>query len=127
MEEARIIFHLENNETVFLDCEIAKTITQKMKGLMHRDKLDENRGMLFPFSYPWFRFFWMKNVKIPLDIIFVNRHMRIIKISEAPVEDRLINRQYYSHGLCKYVIESNMGFCKKNNIKKNIKIEIINK
>ena len=80
--------------------------------------------MLFEFTIAMHRFFWMKNVKIPLDIIFINRKLEIIFIHEAPVENGIFYKIYWSHGFCKYVIETNIGFCRKNNIKKRDKIKI---
>ena len=125
-QEAVITFYTKDSEKINLHCEIAKNLFQKMKGLMHRKSLPENRGMLFTFLIPWHRFFWMKNVKIPLDIIFVNRNFEIISIHEAPVEPGILYKNYWSHGFCKYVVEINMGFCKKNGIKKADKIKIVN-
>jgi len=105
-------------------CEVAKRFRAKMKGMMNRISLPEDRGMLFPFLIPGHRFFWMKNVIIPLDIIFINRKLEIIYIHEAPVEHGFFHKIYWSHGFCKYVVETNMGFCRKNNIKKKDKIKI---
>ena len=124
MEETQVTFHPRKTKPVILNCEIAKTISEKIKGLMHRDHLPSDKGMLFPFILPWIRFFWMKNVKIPLDIIFVNRNLKIITIYEAPVESSFLYKNYWSHGFCKYVVECNMGFCKKHNITNGTKIEI---
>jgi uncharacterized membrane protein (UPF0127 family) len=55
-----------------IELEIAKTPQQQQIGLMYRDFLSPNRGMLFPFNPPQTVSFWMKNVSIPLDIIFVS-------------------------------------------------------
>ena len=71
MDETEIEFKNSRNEKIKIKCEIAKTLYQKTKGLMHREDLDLNKGMLFIFTLPWIRIFWMKNVKIPLDIIFI--------------------------------------------------------
>ena len=124
MQEAKITFHSANSKDVEISCEIAKNIVSKMKGLMHRKTLPVDEGMIFTFLIPWHRFFWMKNVKIPLDIIFINNNFKIIAIHEAPVEKGILYKNYWSHGMCKYVVETNMGFCKKNNITKGTKIEI---
>lgn len=124
MKKSEITFYPGGREPLTINCEIAKNVLEKMKGLMNRDYLPQDKGMLFIFSFPWIRFFWMKNVKIPLDIIFVNRKFEIIAIHEAPVEKSFFYKNYFSNGFCKYVIECNMGFCKKNNIKIHQKIEI---
>lgn len=56
-------------QTVLL--EVAQTPQQQAKGLMYRTALADNRGMLFPFNPPQAVSFWMKNVSISLDIIFL--------------------------------------------------------
>jgi len=122
MNEAKITFYSKDLKSVTIICEIAKNLRDKMKGLMNRISLPEDRGMLFPFLIPGHRLFWMKNVIIPLDIIFINRKLEIIFIHEAPVENGFFHKIYWSHGFCKYVVETNMGFCKKNNILKGTKI-----
>lgn len=124
MQKAKITFHPANSKDVEISCEIAKNIVSKMKGLMHRETLSADEGMIFTFLIPWHRFFWMKNVKIALDIIFINSKFKIIAIHGAPVEKGIFYKNYWSHGMCKYVVETNMGFCKKHNITKGTKIEI---
>ena len=126
MNEAKITFFRKDSKQVSIICEIAKSFRKKMKGMMNRVSLQEDRGMLFPFFIPGYRLFWMKDVLITLDIIFLNRKFEIIYIHEAPVEHGFFHKIYWSHGFCKYVIETNIGFCKKNNILIDTKIEIDN-
>lgn len=51
--------------------EVARTPAQQALGLMYRTQLPDSQGMLFPLAEPRVPRFWMKNVKIPLDIIFL--------------------------------------------------------
>ena len=54
-----------------LGLEVAKTPEQQATGLMYRTSLADDRGMLFEFSPPQSVRFWMKDVAIPLDMIFI--------------------------------------------------------
>ncbi|MGL6342874.1 MAG: DUF192 domain-containing protein [Waterburya sp.] len=65
-------------ETIQL--EVAKTPEQQATGLMFRESLADNRGMLFPFENERIARFWMKNVSISLDMIFLNDN-RIVGIA----------------------------------------------
>ena len=62
--------------------EVVDTPETRRIGLMYRESLDENAGMLFIFeeakNYP----FWMKNTLIPLDIIWINYGMKIVAITD---------------------------------------------
>ncbi|MGF1540780.1 MAG: DUF192 domain-containing protein [Pleurocapsa sp.] len=54
-----------------INLEVAQTSTQQATGLMFREYLQPDRGMLFPFETPRIARFWMKNVSIPLDMVFL--------------------------------------------------------
>jgi uncharacterized protein len=55
-----------------IQLEVAKTPEQQATGLMFRESLADDRGMLFPFENERIARFWMKNVSISLDMIFLN-------------------------------------------------------
>jgi len=70
-------------ETIQL--EVAETPEQQMMGLMFRTSLPDDRGMLFPFESPQMAGFWMKNCKIPLDMIFLRDGVvRYIEVNAPP-------------------------------------------
>ncbi|WP_017317054.1 DUF192 domain-containing protein [Mastigocladopsis repens] len=54
-----------------IQLEVARTPQQQAMGLMHRPTLPQNRGMLFSFPSPFPASFWMKNVPVPLDMVFM--------------------------------------------------------
>lgn len=63
-----------------IELEVAQTAEQQAVGLMFRESLADNRGMLFPFEFERNARFWMKNVPISLDIIFLNSD-RVVDIA----------------------------------------------
>ncbi len=63
-----------------IQLEVAQTASQQSMGLMYRTQLDANRGMLFPFNPARAVTFWMKNVAIPLDMVFL-RNGRVLSIA----------------------------------------------
>lgn len=67
-----------------VELEVAQTRQQQATGLMSRDSLADNRGMLFPFSPPQSVSFWMKNVLIDLDMIFLRQGKVIAVQHSAP-------------------------------------------
>jgi len=68
-----------------IELEVTKTPQQRQLGLMFRKSLDSNRGMLFSFSPPRITRFWMKNVVIPLDMLFIqDRKIKAIANNVPP-------------------------------------------
>lgn len=96
--------------------EVARTIPQKSKGLMNRDHLCQNCGMIFVSSFDIPQVFWMKNTQIPLDIIFVNSQGKVINIATAVPEPEVPDTKlklYQSDLPSKYIIELNADISKK--------------
>jgi len=62
--------------------ELALTPEEKGRGLMHRENLPKDRGMLFIYEKEGEYSFWMKNVLIPLDIIWIDKDKKVVYIAE---------------------------------------------
>ena len=109
--EANAIFVLPSGNLTF-NCELADTTEERQEGLMNRESLDNDTGMLFVFDSPLVVSFWMKDTLIPLDIIFINATGYVVNIEEADPEpginDALLTR-YPSNGPVLYVLEINQG------------------
>ncbi|HEX6217888.1 MAG TPA: DUF192 domain-containing protein [Sphingomicrobium sp.] len=65
--------------------EVARTAEEQARGLMHRQSLAPDRGMIFPYDPPQPVGFWMKNTLIPLDMIFIREDGTIARIAENTV------------------------------------------
>lgn len=63
--------------------EVARTPQEQATGLMNRQSLAPDRGMVFPFANPRIASFWMKDTLIPLDIIFIRADGSITNIENA--------------------------------------------
>ncbi len=97
-----------------LNVEIASTDFQRQMGLMYRAEMEHDFGMLFLFDREVIQSFWMRNTKIPLDIIYVNSNRQIVDIHSAA--DTMSNTSYPSAEPAIYVVEVNLGYCEKHNI-----------
>jgi uncharacterized membrane protein (UPF0127 family) len=87
------------NGPVRLTVEIADEPAERQRGLMFRQSLADDRGMLFHFQEPEHASFWMRNTVISLDIIFIGVDGRILNIadrttpySEAPIPSAGLTR-----------------------------------
>lgn len=122
--ETKVIF-IAGGQSVSVSVEVADEPGEWETGLMFRERLPENHGMLFVFPDERERRFWMKNTLIPLDMVFVSSNLTIIHIVEnAQPCKKDPCRIYGSNGNAQYVIEVNSGFCKKHKIRKGNTIEI---
>lgn len=63
--------------------EIADTPEKQEKGLMDRESLPENQGMLFIYDEPQDLSYWMKNTLISLDIIFIDDDMEVVSVKQG--------------------------------------------
>lgn len=95
-----------------IQAEIADTTEKRAKGLMYRDSLAKDRGMLFTFAEPQLWTFWMKNTRIPLDIIWMDGKKRIVHIERSvPTCSRTDDGcpQYQPNDNAVYVLEVAAG------------------
>ena len=100
-----------------VNIEIADTKEEQLKGLMYREKLDENTGMLFVYNDSKVRNFWMANMQFPLDMLFINESKAVIKIEYAGLCENKVCNIYSSDIPAMYVLEVNANFSEENNIK----------
>ena len=65
-----------------IQVELADTDEKRARGLMFREQLARERGMLFIFSEPGQWSFWMKNTKVSLDILWLDQKKKIVDLAE---------------------------------------------
>lgn len=102
-----------------LRVEVAATIEQRMKGLMFREKLGADEGMLFVFDEPGYHAMWMKNTPLPLSVAFVDGAGAILNILD--MEPHTLD-QHAAAGPAVYAIETNKGWFAKRRIKAGDKV-----
>lgn len=90
--------------------EIADTRETQQLGLMFRDSMPADHGMLFIFPNEAPRSFWMKNTRIPLDIMYFDKELKLVSLS-ADTPPCKVSRcpSYPSIAPAKYVLELNAG------------------
>ena len=98
-----------------IDIQIADNDFDRELGLMFRKSMEENQGMLFIFPQETIQNFWMRNTFIPLDMIYINSKDEIVTIRNA--DKTLSDQTYSSTAPAQYVLEVNLGFANKFNIK----------
>ncbi len=70
------------NGAVRFNVEIADDEAERNRGLMFRESLADDAGMLFEFQEPEYASFWMRNTIVSLDIIFIGVDGRILNIAD---------------------------------------------
>lgn len=90
--------------------DIADTQEKQSLGLMFRDSMPPDQGMLFIFPNEALRSFWMKNTRISLDIMYFDKDLKMVSIS-ADTPPCKVSRcpSYPSTGPAMYVLELNAG------------------
>ena len=108
-----------------LKVELAKTPLAWKKGLSGRENLKENKGMLFIFSENKRHAIWMKDMKFPIDIIWVKAGQVVDIMPDAPpaaLDDKNPS-VYLPREEAGGVLEVSAGFAEKYNLKIGDKIE----
>jgi uncharacterized protein len=110
----RVVVETASGEHVF-QVEVVREERERNRGLMFRQDLAPDRGMLFDYDPPQEVAFWMKNTYIPLDIIFIDASGRIIRVAEMTTPLSL--ERIPSGGLTRGVLEIKGGLASKLGIK----------
>jgi uncharacterized membrane protein (UPF0127 family) len=104
--------------------ELADTPQKRQRGLMFRDRLAADKGMLFVFEEPAMWSIWMKDTKVPLDILWLGPDKRVLHIEEnvpGCVEEPC--PLYQSNTGALYVLEVPAGSVKREKLAKGMRLD----
>ncbi|MDB5730381.1 MAG: hypothetical protein JWQ03_276 [Variovorax sp.] len=102
-----------------IDAQLATAPAEHQTGLMYREAMPQQEGMLFVFAQPSVQCFWMKNTLIPLTAAFVADDGRIVNL--ADMKPRTLE-SHCSDEPVRFVLEMNQGWFARKNIKKGYKL-----
>ncbi len=108
-KEGELTIFKKQSDSVIVkyNIEIAESDYETQTGLMYRESMEIDQGMLFIFPDVLFHSFYMKNTKIPLDLIFIDEELRIASYKEnaQPMDETGLS----SEVPVQYVLELNAG------------------
>lgn len=112
-QSSKVTIQTKKGEIRF-DVEVVKDNASRMRGLMDRDSLASGSGMLFIFDEDSDHSFWMKNTRIPLDIVFFDASWKVVGALEDMQPQSLLGRTIGVPS--RYALEINAGLVAKNGI-----------
>ncbi len=101
--------------------EIAADNASREHGLMERDTLERDHGMIFVFDEAAEQNFWMHHTRFPLDIIFADEHEKVVSIHTMKAYDETNTP---SNGASKYAIELSAGEAASSGVKPGDQLQI---
>lgn len=99
--------------------EVAADFASRARGLMHREALAPNAGMLFVFDAPGPQCMWMKNTRIPLSVAFLDANAEIINIADMTPHSE---EAHCAARPALYALEMNRGWFAARNIKPGMRL-----
>ena len=101
---------------------LAKSQEEWQQGLSGVSGLAQDGGMLFIFNEPGFYYMWMKDMKFPIDIIWISDNFKIVDYKENARPEGYPKEKFGPKELARYALEVNAGWILKNNIEIGQKI-----
>ncbi|WP_339113024.1 DUF192 domain-containing protein [Thioclava sp. GXIMD2076] len=103
----RAVFSENGKQLDSFDIELATTVKERERGLMYRESMPEDAGMLFVYPDEGPRSFWMRNTLIPLDMIFIDAAGMVVSVHENAIPGDLT--PISSGADARFVLELNGG------------------
>ena len=121
-DRGAVVVHDVFGGTHRLTVEIADTSPLRTRGLMWRTELPEGTGMLFIFPAEVVQSFWMRNTLIPLDMVFIDRRLRVVGVVQWAEPRTLASRTVGRPSL--YVLEVPGGWTERNGVRAGTTVEL---
>ncbi len=114
----------DGSKKVSLMVEVADTPKERDRGLMDRNVMEEGKGMLFVFKEPEMLSFWMKNTRIPLEILYFDQQGEFVNVAAMVPCTADPCPRYDAEALSQYALEVNPGFRVANEIGVGWKLDV---
>jgi len=106
--------------------ELAVSDEQRARGLMFREKINEDQAMLFIFEEEDIHSFWMKNMRFAIDILWLDGQRRIVHIeSRVPPCTQEPCPSYIPSAAAAYVLEVQAGFVEAHGLRLYDRVEFV--
>ena len=120
-----VVFHpSEGSDSATLHVEVARTNQEKARGLMFRDRLGADDGMIFIWNKPVTEAFWMKDTPLPLSIAFINGSGTIVDIQDMQPQTLDAHEPAAPYV---FAVEANQGWFSQHGVKRGDSGEFIEK
>lgn len=119
--EASVIFRSATGD-VRLRVDVARSESERARGLMYVRSLEPDRGMIFVWDDPVHEGFWMKDTYVPLSIAFISGDLAIAEIQDmqpGTLTPHIPAEPY------RYAVEANQGFFREHGITTGDKVELV--
>ncbi|MBU4369950.1 DUF192 domain-containing protein [Patescibacteria group bacterium] len=123
-KKGQSIFIIKINN-INLEVEVAETFKEKAQGLSGRERILDNQGMLFVFKTPGRYPFWMKGMKFPIDIIWLDKDLKIVEINKE-VQPESFPELLRPSTPIQYVLEVKNGWVDEYSVKQGDQCSLIN-
>jgi uncharacterized membrane protein (UPF0127 family) len=112
---------LQTDSGHIFSVEVVESMRDRRKGLSNREELPYNEGMWFVFPNSGRHGIWMKEMRFPIDIIWLDESTSVVHIAQSVSPDTFPT-VFYPDSEAKYVLETNAGWSREHNIQINTKI-----